>query len=84
MKGKPSWSVLRFFVLSGGLPLLLTTGIAQTRPPVVLFPGYISTKLLVTVENQTVEPIALQAGLSKPGFLATSQTASVLPAVTSS
>ena len=63
---------------------LLTTGIAQTRPPVVLFPGYISTKLLVTVENQTVDPIALQAGLSKPGFLATSQTASVLPAATSS
>ena len=36
--------------------VLLTTGIAQTRPPVVLFPGYISTKLLVTVENQTVAP----------------------------
>jgi len=36
--------------------VFLTTGIAQTRPPVVLFPGYISTKLLVTVENQTVAP----------------------------
>jgi len=34
--------------------VLVTTGSAQTRPPVVLFPGYISTKLLVTVENQTV------------------------------
>jgi lecithin-cholesterol acyltransferase len=29
---------------------------AQTITPVVLFPGYISTKLLVTVQNQTVAP----------------------------
>ncbi len=36
--------------------VLLATGIAQTRTPVVFFPGYVSTKLVVTVENQTVAP----------------------------
>ena len=45
-----------FFVLSVVISGLPTTGIAQTRTPVILFPGYISTKLLVTVENQTVAP----------------------------
>ena len=36
----------------------LATGIAQTeiKTPVVFFPGYVSTKLVVTVENQTVAP----------------------------
>ena len=56
MKRLPSWSVLRFFVLSVAISGLPTTGIAQTRTPLVLIPGYISTKLLVTVENQTVAP----------------------------
>ena len=39
-----------------GISGLLATGIAQTRTPVVFFPGYISTKLVVTVQNQTVAP----------------------------
>ena len=34
----------------------LVTAIAQTRTPVVFFPGYVTTKLLVTVQNQTVAP----------------------------
>jgi lysophospholipase-3 len=56
VKRLPSWSVLRFFVLCAGISGVPTAAIAQNRPPVVLIPGYISTKLLVTVENQTVAP----------------------------
>ena len=56
VKRLPSWSVLQLLVLSVVISGLPATGIAQTRTPVILFPGYISTKLLVTVENQTVAP----------------------------
>jgi lecithin-cholesterol acyltransferase len=56
LKRLTSGSVLRFFVLSVAITGLPTTGIAQTRTPLVLFPGYISTKLLVAVKNQTVAP----------------------------
>jgi hypothetical protein len=56
VKRLASWSVLQLFVLSVVISGLPATGIAQTRTPVILFPGYISTKLLVTVENQTVAP----------------------------
>ena len=56
MKRRASWSVLQLFLLSVVISGLPATGIAQTRTPVILFPGYISTKLLVTVENQTVAP----------------------------
>jgi lysophospholipase-3 len=37
-----------------GFSSLLVTGIAETRTPVVLFPGWHGTKLLVTVHGQTV------------------------------
>ena len=56
MQRLPTWSVLRLCVLSVVISGLPTTGIAQTKPPLVLFPGYVSTKLLVTVKNQTVAP----------------------------
>jgi lecithin-cholesterol acyltransferase len=39
-----------------GISGLLATGIAQTKTPVVFFPGYPGTKLAVTVQNQTVAP----------------------------
>jgi lecithin-cholesterol acyltransferase len=69
VKRLPSWSVLRFFVLSVAISGLPTTGIAQTRTPLVLVPGYISTKLLVTVENQTVAPDCPASGTFGSWFL---------------
>ena len=44
------------FAILLGTSGLLTTAFAQTRTPVVFFPGYVTTKLLVTVQNQTVAP----------------------------
>lgn len=41
---------------------LPATGIAQDRTPVVLFPGWHATKLLATVQNQTVAPECPQNG----------------------
>jgi hypothetical protein len=40
VKRLTSWSVLRLFVLSVAISGLPATGIAQTRTPVVLIPGY--------------------------------------------
>lgn len=53
----------RFSVILLSFSSLLATGIAQTRMPVVFFPGYVSTKLLVTVENQTVAPECPASGI---------------------
>ena len=49
-------SFLWGFSILLGISGLLATGIAQTRTPVVFFPGYICTKLVVTAQNQTVAP----------------------------
>ncbi len=47
---------IRFSVFLLSFSSLLATGIGQSRTPVVFFPGYTSTKLLVAVEKQTVAP----------------------------
>ncbi len=52
MKNKFMFVLLMVLGTSG----FLETGIAQTRTPVVFFPGYVTTKLMVTVQNQTVAP----------------------------
>jgi lecithin-cholesterol acyltransferase len=52
MKRSFLWGLCFLIGISG----LLATAIAQTRTPVVFFPGYIVTKLVVTVENQTAAP----------------------------
>ena len=44
---------LRFFAVLLGFSSLLATGIAQTRTPVVLFPGWYGTKIQATVQNQS-------------------------------
>jgi lecithin-cholesterol acyltransferase len=53
---------------------LLGTGIAQTKTPVVLFPGWPGTKLLVTVQDQSAVPGCPRTGTFEYMFLIGSQT----------
>lgn len=50
-------SFLWGFALLSSILCFLATGMPQTqKTPVVFFPGYVSTKLVVAVQNQTVAP----------------------------
>ena len=57
-----------------GFSSLLGTGIAQTKTPVVLFPGWPGTKLLVTVQNQSAVPGCPESGTFEYMFFIGSQT----------
>jgi len=57
-----------------GFSSLLVTGLAQAKTPVVLFPGWPGTKLLVTVQHQSVAPGCPESGTFEYMFFIGSQT----------
>jgi lecithin-cholesterol acyltransferase len=65
MKKSTIWGFSILLVVS----TLLATGIAQTKTPVVFFPGWGSTKLVVTVTNQTWAPECPASGVFESWLL---------------